>query len=112
MRILVISNFYPPHVLGGYELGCRDVVDALARRGHSMAVLTSCHGVDGPATEGDICRWLFTDRLDSASDAGPSARERAHLLRLQLCDQLAFDRIVKRHKPDVIYVWNLAKLPI
>ena len=111
MRILVISNFYPPHVLGGYELGCRDVVDALARRGHAMAVLTSCFGVDGPVTEGHVCRWLFTDRLDSTS-ANTRPGERARLLRLQLHDQRALDRIMKLHQPDVVYVWNLAKLPI
>ena len=26
MRILVLSNLYPPHFLGGYELACRQVV--------------------------------------------------------------------------------------
>ena len=27
MRILVLTNHYPPHGYGGYELCCRDVVD-------------------------------------------------------------------------------------
>ena len=36
MRVLVISNLYPPDVIGGYELCCRQVVDALRRRRHDM----------------------------------------------------------------------------
>ena len=27
MKILVISNLYPPDALGGYEMGCRQVVE-------------------------------------------------------------------------------------
>ncbi|RAI43196.1 glycosyltransferase family 4 protein [Rhodoplanes roseus] len=41
MRILVVSNLYPPNVLGGYEVGCADVVAALRARGHDVTVLTS-----------------------------------------------------------------------
>ena len=41
MKILVVSNFYPPHHIGGYELGCRDVVEKLRARGHTLRVLTS-----------------------------------------------------------------------
>jgi hypothetical protein len=37
----VVTNLYPPHHIGGYELGCRDVVEKLRSRGHAMRVLTS-----------------------------------------------------------------------
>jgi glycogen synthase len=43
MRVLVLSNFYPPHFIGGYELGCRDVVEGLKARGHDVRVLTSTY---------------------------------------------------------------------
>ena len=33
VKILVLSNLYPPDVIGGYELGCRQVVEALRRPG-------------------------------------------------------------------------------
>ena len=46
MRILVISNLYPPHGLGGYEERCKVCVDALRQRGHEVAVLTSSYGHD------------------------------------------------------------------
>ena len=60
MRILVISNFYPPHHIGGYELGCRDVVGELRARGHDVRVLTSTYGVTGREANEGIYRWLKT----------------------------------------------------
>lgn len=44
MRILVVSNLYPPEVIGGYELICAGVVDRLAELGHEVEVLTSDSG--------------------------------------------------------------------
>lgn len=41
MHILVLSNLYPPDVLGGYELLARDLVEALRSRGHTVEVLTT-----------------------------------------------------------------------
>jgi len=41
MKILVVTNLYPPQHIGGYELGCRDVVEKLCARGHNVRVLTS-----------------------------------------------------------------------
>jgi glycogen(starch) synthase len=41
MRILLLSNLFPPDVLGGYELLAADVADGLRRRGHDVVVLTS-----------------------------------------------------------------------
>ena len=41
MRLLFLSNFYPPHQLGGYEELCAEVAQGLRARGHTVAVLTS-----------------------------------------------------------------------
>lgn len=41
MRLLFVSNLYPPQVLGGYEMTCARVAEAMAARGHSVRVLTS-----------------------------------------------------------------------
>ena len=41
MRILAITNWYPPHHYGGYELSCFDVMTRLEARGHEVAVLCS-----------------------------------------------------------------------
>lgn len=41
MRILTLSNLYPPDFIGGYEIVCQQMVDALRDRGHEVCVLTS-----------------------------------------------------------------------
>ena len=38
MKILALTNLYPPDVQGGYELGCSQVVDALRTRGYDVEV--------------------------------------------------------------------------
>ena len=45
MNLLFISNLYPPHHLGGYELLCHEVATLLIARGHTVEVLTSTYGV-------------------------------------------------------------------
>jgi glycogen synthase len=41
MRILIITNLYPPQVLGGYERSIADFARLLQHRGHTVLVLTS-----------------------------------------------------------------------
>ncbi len=41
MKILGLSNLYPPDFLGGYEIGCSQLVDALRERGHELLVATA-----------------------------------------------------------------------
>ncbi|MGQ9866333.1 MAG: FkbM family methyltransferase [Pseudanabaenaceae cyanobacterium] len=41
MRILVVSNLYPPQTIGGYERAMADYAEGLAARGHTILVLTS-----------------------------------------------------------------------
>ena len=53
MKILVVSNLYPPHYVGGYELRCEVAVKALGARGHTVRVLTSNHGVKGAPAAAD-----------------------------------------------------------
>ena len=47
MKILVVSNLYPPDVIGGYELGCRQAVDALRARGHDVVAVREEHAPFG-----------------------------------------------------------------
>ena len=56
MRILVATNLYPPHYIGGYELRCRDIVEGLVKRGHDVYVLTSNYAVGRNVVEGNVYR--------------------------------------------------------
>jgi glycosyltransferase involved in cell wall biosynthesis len=54
LRVVIVIARYPPHHVGGYELRCRDVARELARRGHTVTVLTSRTGARGVGEDGGV----------------------------------------------------------
>nr|WP_294523223.1 glycosyltransferase family 4 protein [uncultured Rhodopila sp.] len=110
MRIMFVTNLYPPVVLGGYELACANVARGLAGRGHTVQVLTTwCHLprlADEPAwVHRDLdLHWHIplkshnptVDQRDLHSAVCSSYANTLHLL-----DSL------RAFRPDVVYVWNL-----
>jgi glycogen(starch) synthase len=103
VRILVVSNFYPPHVIGGYEIGCSDVVEALKSRGHDIRVLTSSYGCSKAEHSGQVFRWLETDR---SLHIDGSSRDLPRILRKESINRRAFERLCRDIEPDIVYVWN------
>jgi len=45
MKILLVSNFYPSHYQGGYEVPCKQAVETIQHRGHEVRILTSVSGL-------------------------------------------------------------------
>lgn len=105
MKILVVSDRYPPYYSGGYDLGCKDAVDGLIERQHDVRVLTSMHGVDGPRVEGNVYRWLID------SEATPRETFRA-LLHKEQTNQRAFVHLVNAFEPDIVYFWKLNRVSV
>ncbi|WP_163360424.1 glycosyltransferase family 4 protein, partial [Klebsiella aerogenes] len=60
MRILFLTNLYPPVILGGYEIACAQTAEALKKRGHEVRVLTSWSHLPTPIEAAD---WVHR-RLD------------------------------------------------
>lgn len=106
MKILVVSNLYPPHSIGGYEERCRYITDRLRDRGHDIRVLTSHHGLEGP----------------TVGDAGIHRRLRIHgffghpwlgigdLRKLEEHNHAELRAAIDDFDPDVVHVWNLGGL--
>jgi glycogen(starch) synthase len=109
MKILVISNLYPPHYIGGYELGCQQVVEALRQQGHTVKVLTSTYGLEKPAVNGETYRWLAAEpfwlgQIPVNTPLDVIQRERVN--------QGAFNRLCREFKPEAVYIWNAAFISI
>ncbi|MFN0071043.1 MAG: glycosyltransferase family 4 protein [Chloroflexota bacterium] len=105
MKALFISNYYPPHHLGGYEELCDEVAHGLRIRGHEIAILTSRRGGNQPRTEdGPIFRWLGSE-VDY--DAGGILRQylfgRAQRRRRNVA---ALERILSDWQPQIILTWG------
>ena len=111
MKILVLSNLYPPDVIGGYELGCKQVVDALRGRGHDVLVLTTAPRTPALA-EGHVARDFQLSEVWNHYLFVHNSPITSHLLQAQsgLVNALnvhVLARVVERFQPDVVYVWNL-----
>ncbi|HMU65104.1 MAG TPA: glycosyltransferase, partial [Nitrosomonas sp.] len=107
MKILTISNLYPPNIVGGYEVLCFEVMRGLAEKGHEINVLTSDYGgkqVIYPnqqvqrlltllATEGNIYKPLNISAIE---------RNNINQKNLQI-----LSRTLDEINPDLIFIWNL-----
>lgn len=109
MRILFLSAFYPPHVIGGWEQLVHDINIRLQDRGHTTHVLTSTYGVRAPQHESDVDRLLTLE-----SDLVQYQPHRFFLGRRRRL-QRNLDHLratVTDFDPDVIFIhvmWNLAR---
>jgi glycosyltransferase involved in cell wall biosynthesis len=99
VRILVVSNLFPPAVLGGYEVECAGVVEHL-RRTHEVHVLTS---VQGPPSSGEVERTLpwLEDRREGALRAPRAA----------VAATAATRRTLAAFRPELVFVWNGSNVP-
>lgn len=102
LRICVVTNYYPPYFIGGYELGCRDIVEALKRRGHQVRVLTSTYKVDQPQTDGEVYRWLQLSEWWTPN----LLRDLSAVFRKEATNQQAFRQLCREFQPDLVYMWN------
>ena len=106
MRILVLTNLYPPHYVGGYELRCRDITEALQERGHEVRVLTSNHKVEG-VEEAPLQGYGVLRKLRLHGFFGHPWLGIRDLQALELHNNTALMEAVSAFKPDLVHVWNL-----
>ena len=105
MRILFLSNFFPPARPGGYTQWCHEVAKGLAERGHTIGVLTSNYELAKvPASEQNIYRLLYLEGdLAYYQPFQFFSRWKKHHR-----ENLAFlEQTVKDFAPDLIFVWGM-----
>lgn len=104
MRILIISNLYPPHGIGGYETICRDVADRLAKYGHNVRVLTSDHHISGHR---DIDQPNVSRQLKIHGFYGHPWLPIYRLYQIESHNHRMLRHEIISFQPDLVYVWNL-----
>jgi glycosyltransferase involved in cell wall biosynthesis len=106
MRILVLSNLYPPNVVGGYERLCHEVSSELVARGHEVTVLTSTFGAERAEYPGQrVIRELeLLTGSDIYTPFSGGEDERAAINARNLA---ALRRVLDEVRPDIVFAWNL-----
>jgi glycosyltransferase involved in cell wall biosynthesis len=114
MKVLVVSNLYPPVVFGGYEILCRQVTEKLVSRGNAVEVLTSSFE-DGPVlpVEGVKRSLEMTTRFPlTGENVGfvdfrlPTMQRVAHRN-----FEITFEAI-RAAQPDVVFCWCLNRVSV
>lgn len=104
MKLLVITDSYPPHHSGGYELRAREILDGLDHRNHEILVLTSkCprQSCDLHRGEKNIFRKLHADK--------PTKRLMGRIYSEYLDIKFIHDAI-HTFRPDLIYLFHVINL--
>jgi glycogen(starch) synthase len=111
MRLLFLTNFYPPASRGGYEQWCQEVAEGLQGRGHEVAVLTSRYDREA-LTQPDLAgvhRELHLEMELASLRNGiqfftsRAAHENENLARLE--------QLIKEFSPDSVLIWGMWNLP-
>ncbi|HSH00905.1 MAG TPA: glycosyltransferase family 4 protein [Anaerolineae bacterium] len=109
MKLLFISNYFPPYGHGGYEEWCYEVAHHLREQGDEIIVLTS---EQTDVTGGDEPEWVQRKlHLETSLSGTHNAwlfftqrqqREAANLAELT--------GLIEGHQPDFVVVWGMWNL--
>lgn len=117
MRILLVSNLYPPYWVGGYEQIAEWTAEGLRRRGHMVEVLTG----QGPALAGRpgihpeldldleaLCAMSSDTGIAFAPTLGEGVRRNVFNRR----NYRACYDLIERFRPDLASFWNTGFLTL
>jgi glycosyltransferase involved in cell wall biosynthesis len=111
MRIQIISNLFPPHFLGGYEILCAQVCQELARRGHRVTVLTSIHGLKGGVVEREPLRVYRLLRLYLPFEK-PAGLMRGRRWWFGRHNYRRAAEVISQERPEIIFIWSQCRLTL
>ncbi len=111
MKILVISNLYPPCVIGGYELNCRNVVEALQTRGCQVTVATTPNYGPAEREPSHVRRGLKLSAFMPMYGPEAVQREQEHFANISTLENVqVLHGLLQELVPDIVFLWNLAGL--
>lgn len=105
LRLLGLTNLYPPVAGGGYGEVCADVMGGLAERGHDVEMLVAFGGAPGAAEAG---------RPHVEATLGYALAPWRHPLRgarATASSQRAVRRAIAELRPDAAIVWHMRGVP-
>ena len=98
MKILTVTNYYPPHFIGGYEIACKETMDYLQDQGHEVVVLTSSYKTQHDKDH-SILRYMHLINYAKTS--------RVKKLILEYLNYMILYNTIRTFKPDLVYFWSL-----
>ena len=102
MKILVVTDLFPPDVVGGYELRCEEAVEWLSKKGNDIVVLTTKSSFNEKRRSYEI------ERILKKYPGGQTPMEWSFIRRFcyAVKDNYLFRRAVRKFRPDRLYLWH------
>jgi glycosyltransferase involved in cell wall biosynthesis len=113
VKILVLSNLYPPDFIGGYELACAQVVDALRARGHDVVVVAAEPRLPVAPVPHVHRRFQLTDVWNPYHMGTTAVTQLLHEAESRYINAFnvhALTEALAEFAPDVVYVCNVTGL--
>jgi len=98
MKILIISNYYPPYYIGGYELACLKTALFLKQHGHEVSILTGTYKHESKKIE-PIYRKLKYINYDNSSFINKHT--------VETYNYKVTKEFIQTTSPDLVYLWSL-----
>jgi len=106
VKILVLTNLYPPHHAGTYDLRCQSVTETLRLRGHPVLVVTSNHGLNTEQRDEEIHRRFFLN----GAFGHPLSTGYREVQRIEEHNHRVLQEAIADFQPDLVHVWSLRGL--
>jgi len=117
MKICLISNLYPPNVLGGAEVSVKKVSEELVKKGHEVIVITT------PFSENDVeiingvkiyqVKPLNLYEIYHHPNQSMLLKPLWHIIDLwNPYDERIIENILKTENPDVVHIHNFKGLSL
>ncbi|MGO8700676.1 MAG: glycosyltransferase family 4 protein [Limisphaerales bacterium] len=103
MKILALTNLYPPHLAGTFDHRCQKVADALRMRGHTVSILTSNFGLRTEQRDEQAQRRLLLNGVYGQ----PGVTSYLQLKSLELHNNRVLMEALEEFQPEVVHVFSL-----
>ncbi len=117
MRILLISEMYPPDADGGQEVNAQKLAEALMLQGHDVAVLTAVHRAryaGPPESRAYVHRILghapFLETIEPRSQVLRRTWQYAQEVWVHKRNKSRVSRFAAQWKPDVAYIFGTSRI--
>ena len=119
MKVLIISDLYPPNTRGGYEMRCKETVTAFQKQGVEVRVLTGRDPKKPPHNE----QYVYSDLQLSPFYKKSKPKAEGYFRLQRRVKQIWWavtcrrnysrtKRVIQTFQPDLVFVWNMQFLDV
>lgn len=107
MKLLFLSNLYPPNEIGGYEKLCYSIAQGMVDKGYEVVILTSDYGKKKYNHKNQKVINELKLHINSENIYTPflGSEEEKRLINERNIN--CYKKVIESEQPDLVFIWNL-----